>query len=247
MSSDHHRGAEFYETEAQHSAYLRHRHGRHSPNTVMEEPAFHDAIGDLQGFRVLDLGCGDGSTARMISEAGARSYVGVDGSATMIETAEQLHGSPQARFVCGDIEDPDSISGTFDLVISRMALHYVERLEVVIDRIRLAMPVGGRMIFSVVHPIITSDNGSAGGTRTTWTVDRYFDRGPRDRSWFGSTVRWYHRTTEDYVRIAADRGFRIESLSECEPRAELLAGEPAELARRRRVPLMLLLVARREV
>ncbi len=247
MSSDQHRGAEFYETEARRTAYLRHRHDPLSPNSVMEEPAFHDAIGELEGRSVLDLGCGDGSTAALIVAAGAQSYVGVDGSATMIDTAQALYGSAQARFVCGDIEDPDSIAGTFDLVISRMALHYVERLDVVIDRIRLAVPVGGRMVFSVVHPIITSDNGSGGGQRTTWTVDRYFDRGPRDRSWFGSTVRWYHRTTEDYVRIATDHGFRIETLSECEPRAERFEGEPAELARRRRVPLMLLLAARREV
>ncbi|MCP4958146.1 MAG: class I SAM-dependent methyltransferase [Actinomycetia bacterium] len=240
------RGGEFYEVDDVRRAYLRHRHdGLRSPNTVMEEPAFLDALGSVSGCRVLDLGCGDGSTANLILSGGATSYVGVDGSGGMVETARRTAGGDRVRFVHGDIEDVDVGAGEFDVVISRMAFHYIERLDVVVERVHRALSEGGRLVFSVVHPVITGHDTSGDGPRTSWMVDGYFDRGPRERSWFGSTVVWRHRTIEDYVRVVTRHGFRLDSLSECEPRAELLLGDADELARRRRVPLMLLVGATR--
>jgi SAM-dependent methyltransferase len=240
------RGGGFYEADGVREAYLRHRHdGAHSPNTVMEEPAFIGALGTVAGCRVLDLGCGDGSTAELILGRGAASYVGLDGSAGMIDEARRRVSDGRAMFVHGDIEDVEGRGGVFDVVISRMALHYVEGLDVVFDRVHRALNEGGRLVFSVVHPVITSHDNTGDGPRTSWLVDGYFDRGPRERAWFGSTVVWQHRTIEDYVRLITDQGFRLDALSECEPSAELLAADTDELARRRRVPLMLLVGATR--
>lgn len=240
------RGGEFYEADGVRDAYLRHRHdGVRSPNTVMEEPAFVDTLGSVAGCRVLDLGCGDGSTAGLILAKGAASYVGLDGSAGMIDIARRGSVDDRVSFVHGDIEEFDVGDGQFDVVISRMALHYVEQLETVFEGVHRALSEGGRLVFSVVHPVITSHDNVNDGPRTAWLVDDYFDRGPRERAWFGSTVRWQHRTIEDHVRLVTDHGFRLDSLSECEPRAELLAGDADELGRRRRVPLMLLVSATR--
>jgi len=235
-----------YEADGVRDAYLRHRHdGAHSPNTVMEEPAFIDALGSVAGCRVLDLGCGDGSTAELLLGRGAASYVGLDGSAGMIDEARRRMSDSRATFVHGDIEDLEVGVGEFDVVISRMALHYVKQLDVVFDRVHRALNEGGRLVFSVVHPVITSRDNTGDGPRTSWMVDGYFDRGPRERAWFGSTVVWQHRTIEDYVRLITDHGFRLDVLSECEPNVELLAANPDDLARRRRVPLMLLVGATR--
>ncbi len=246
MTSKEVRGSEFYDNGAVRASYLRHRHdGRRSPNRVMEEPAFLAAVGPLDGRRVLDLGCGDGSTARTLLAAGAASYVGVDGSAGMIEAAHTHHGISGARFIHRDIEDVEIDVGEFDLVVSRMALHYINRLEPVLETVHRALPVGGKLVFSVVHPVITSHDMSGDDPRTTWTVDNYFNRGPRERPWFGSTVTWYHRTIENYVRLVTELGFRLETVSECEPQPELLADYPDELARRRRVPLILVIAAGR--
>jgi hypothetical protein len=57
-------------------------------------------------------------------------------------------------------------------------------------------------------------------------------------------VTWYHRTVETHVRALHDAGFSLDALSECAPRPELLGDDAEELARRRRVPLMLLLAGR---
>ncbi len=46
-----------------------------------------DALGDLGGARVLDVGCGTGATTTQLIERGAAEVVGVDLSAPMITAA----------------------------------------------------------------------------------------------------------------------------------------------------------------
>ncbi len=55
---------------------------------------------------------------------------------------------------------------------------------------------------------------------------------------------WHHRTIEDYLQLLTATGFSLSTLRECPPRPErFMDGDDAELARRRRVPLFLLLAA----
>jgi ubiquinone/menaquinone biosynthesis C-methylase UbiE len=238
------RGGAFYDDDRTHAAYLAHRHsGTASPNTVMEEPGFLAALGPVAGLRVLDLGCGDGSFATHALDRGAISYLGIDGSKLMISTAERDHGSDRAKFAVGDIEDLVTEEGAVDVVTSRMALHYVEHLAPVLATVRRALVPGGRLVVSVVHPVITSHDEAATGPRTSWTVDNYFVPGPRVRTWFDTQVTWYHRTIEQYARALRAAGFTLTELSECEPDERLLIDDVHELARRRRVPLMLVLAA----
>jgi hypothetical protein len=108
-----------------------------------------------------------------------------------------------------------------------------------------ALTPGGQLLFTVAHPVITSFDAQEPGPRTNWTVDDYFEAGERRRSWFGSEVTWFHRTVEQYLTAVLAAGFAVESLSECEPDPSLLADAPEELERRRRVPVILLVSARR--
>ena len=186
-------GSEFYDVRSTRQRYLAHRHsGLASPNVVMEEPAFLAAIGSVAGSRVADLGCGDGSTARTILALGARSYLGLDGSAGMIETARKDHDRADARFTHEAIEDATFAAGEFDLVISRMALHYIEDLVPVFRMIQRALRPGGRFVFTVAHPVITSHDAGGDGPRTDWLVDHYFDRGPEPGR---GSARWSPGTT----------------------------------------------------
>lgn len=242
------RGSHFYDDLGVRELYLTHRHsGQLSPNVVMEEPAFLEAVGSIRGLRVVDLGCGDGSTGGVMLELGAASYLGIDGSEGMIAAALERDPVPGATFSRQHFEDLQLPDRSFGLVISRMALHYVGDLGPVFETVRRALHPGGRFVFSVTHPVITSHDSQTTGPRTSWTVDDYFVRGQRPRPWFGSTVTWHHRTIEDYVRLVLGHGFRLAGLSECEPSPSLLADNQDELQRRRRVPLMLLVSASSEV
>ena len=73
-----------------------------------------------------------------------------------------------------------------DLVVCRMALHYVSDLGAVLDKVHDWLRPGGRLVITVVHPVITSnDSGNANDEpRQHWIVDDYFTGGPRTRSWF---------------------------------------------------------------
>jgi 2-polyprenyl-3-methyl-5-hydroxy-6-metoxy-1,4-benzoquinol methylase len=101
--------------------YIAHRHsGVFSPNAVMEEPAFLSAVGEIVGLNIADLGCGDGATADLLMRLGAASYLGVDGSAGMIELARQQVSAVGVEFACQRIEDLQLPAESFDLVTSRM-------------------------------------------------------------------------------------------------------------------------------
>jgi hypothetical protein len=61
----------------------------------------------------------------------------------------------------------------------------------------------------------------------------------------GAPVVWHRRTIEAYVAALQDASFDLVALRECEPRRERFGGDEAELARRRRIPLFLLLAGTR--
>ncbi|WP_063781000.1 class I SAM-dependent DNA methyltransferase [Nonomuraea sp. SBT364] len=240
------RGGRFYDLPRISSRYLGHRHsGAAGPNHVMEEPAFLAELGSVDKLRVIDLGCGDATTGLQLLNAGCQSYLGVDSSASMVTASgESLRGTA-GRVVRMDMEDFSAPPGTCDLVVSRLALHYVEDVESVLAACRDCLSPGGRLIFSVIHPLLSAYDSQSDGTRTSWVVDDYFSRGARDRRWMGGNVVWFHRTVEDYVGALLRAGFSLDSLRECEPAEARFGGEAEEFARRRRVPLFLLLSATR--
>ncbi len=238
-------GESFYDAPGVHDRYTAHREdGRLSPNHVMEEPAVLAEVGDPAGLRVLDLGCGDGAFGRLLLEVGARSYLGVDSSRSMVEQAGRTLADTAGRVNLADIENFTVEAHSVDLVTARLSLHYVADLDRVLAACARALAPGGRLVVTVVHPVITSYDNRPDGPRTTWTVDDYFNPGPRLRAWMGSQVTWHHRTIENYFAAITRSGLTVTSLRECQPDAARFEGDADELARRRRVPLFLLLNAR---
>ena len=233
----------FYDDEPSLDAYLEHRHADvSSPNLVMEDPAFQTEVGDLSGLDILDLGCGDGTFAAQCVVDGCASFVGIDSASGMIDRARVT--APDARFSLASMEAVEIDANAHDLVVSRMALHYVADLASVLGQVRQGLRPSGRLVFSVIHPVLTAALEVTEGQRTSVSVDNYFERGDRNRSWFGSSVTWQHRTVEDYATAVLEAGFDLSALRECEPVEELFNGDAAELERRRRAPVFLLLSAR---
>ena len=238
------RGGAFYDAPGVLERYREARPpGVSDPNLVMEEPAVLDALGSVAGLRIVDLGCGDAGLGRRLLRDGCARYLGIDGSERMAEVArETLRGTP-GEVERGDIEDFAAPPGAFDVVVSRMALHYVEDVARVLSACHACLAPGGRVVFTVVHPVITSHDARASTEelRRDWVVDDYFAGGPRELDWLGARVVWHHRTVEAYVAALQDAGFDLVALRECAPRPERFAGDEAELARRRRIPMFLLL------
>ncbi|HEY4001800.1 MAG TPA: methyltransferase domain-containing protein, partial [Candidatus Xenobia bacterium] len=84
---------------------------------------FDDLLAQVErrpGMRVVDLGCGTGElTVELHQQLGAAATIGIDSSASMLTRAPQAAG---VRFEELDIAQ---VSGTWDLVFSNAALHWL--------------------------------------------------------------------------------------------------------------------------
>jgi SAM-dependent methyltransferase len=215
-----------------------------------EWPAFRAMLPDLRGKRVLDLGCGFGWHCRYARQHGARSVVGIDLSEKMLARAAAATDDPAIEYRRGAIEDIAFENGAFDVVISSLALHYVERFDLACRRIGDCLVPGGDLVLSVEHPIFTvraaqAWHRDAAGQLLHWPVDDYQHEGRRHTRWLADGVVKYHRTLATYVNTLVDTGFRLVRLVEPEPSAELQAARP-EMRDESRRPMFLLLAAVKE-
>lgn len=240
-------GPEFYDDDTVFSTYMSRRDGRKdSPNDLLEKPVIDELTGSLAKLRILDLGCGDARYGREALQQGCQSYLGIDGSKNMIALARKILAGTAGEAVRAAIETWEFPRQQFDLVVSRLALHYVEAIEPVFARVFEALVAGGRFVFSVEHPVITSsDKGwQTSGPRQEWIVDNYFETGSRRTLWMNGEVIKYHRTVEDYFMALRQAGFGVDAVRESRPKRELFT-DPATYERRKRIPLMLFFGARR--
>ena len=217
-----------------------------SPNETIEYPIFRELLGEVGDLDVLDLGCGAAEFGRELLDKGIRSYVGLEASAKMASLAEGRLKGLNAGVVRSTIEAYDFAPTSFGLVISQLVLHYVQDLLTTFEHIYRTLEPGGRFIFSVEHPVITSCSRSLESSerRTAWLVDDYFKTGERSHPWMGKEVVKYHRTVEDYFFALQEVGFTVETLRESRPRQENSV-DAQEYERRLRIPLFIFFVARK--
>ena len=102
-----------------------------------------DALGPVDGARVLDLGCGDGELAAAIASRGA-VVTGVDASASMIDAA-------RARGIDARVGDGQALGAlfgpeAFDAVFSNAALHWMPDAHAVLSGVRTVLRPGGRFV-----------------------------------------------------------------------------------------------------
>ena len=212
-----------------------------SPVAMMENPMFWRLAGDVSGARVLDLGCGDGRLGKELLDSGAVQYHGVDPSAPLLARAPAA--TDDLTFEQGTIERFDPRSASFELVVSRLALHYVADLAAAIGVMARALVPGGALVYTLEHPAITSHESELSrdqrGFRSRWVIDDYFASGRREIDWINGRVTKYHRPLEDHFRAVTENGLHVVSLEEGRPLEASFGGHRAEYERRARIPLFL--------
>lgn len=241
-------GPAFYDDDAIFETYIARRGRADNPNDTMEKPVILELVGDVSDQRILDLGCGDAAFGREALAKGCRSYLGIDGSRNMVRAAAQILAGTTGKVQHAAIEGWDYPAEAFDLVVSRLALHYIKEIDDVFRRVYRALTGRGRFIFSVEHPVLTScDRAWQGnGKRQDWLVDDYFATGQRITSWMGGRVVKYHRTVENYFEGLQQAGFLVESLREAEPQPEQFQNDKETYQRRKRIPLFLIMAGRKD-
>ncbi len=122
------------------------------PTTPETSYAF-EALGDLEGRRVLDLGCGYGETAAWLALQGA-DVEAIDISPRMVEVSRDLARregvGEKIRFHVSPGESLPFEAAAFDAVFGHDVLHHLD-LDRAGEEIRRVLRPGGRAVF--VEPL----------------------------------------------------------------------------------------------
>jgi SAM-dependent methyltransferase len=107
------------------------------------------SIGVQSGMKVLDLGCGDGTTAVPSAKIGAE-VLGVDISAPLVAAGNRRaeeHGLTNLKFQEGDASDLNELTDdTFDIAMSIFGAMFAPRpFDVAKEMVRVTKP-GGRVV-----------------------------------------------------------------------------------------------------
>ena len=187
-----------------------------------------NALGDVSGKHVVDIGCGEGRFSRLLAGRGAQ-VTGVDLTEPFIERARSLSVGNDT-YVIGDAEDLAGIeSDSFDFAASYIVLVDLLDYRRSIGAAYRVLKPGGRFVICNVHPMRTSvPYGwiNQGGRKLFYALDKYTDEGPREFNWWGRNFINIHRTLSSYVSAFLEAGFVLEGLEEPVPSGDQLAENP---------------------
>ncbi|UNK18652.1 methyltransferase domain-containing protein [Paenibacillus sp. N3/727] len=237
------RGSDHYDQEAFLESYLQRRSWSENANDTLEKPIIYEMMGDVRRKSILDLGCGTATYGSELLELGASQYTGLEGSINMVEHARKtLDSMSNGCVIHLALEDWKAPEAAYDLVVSRLVIHYVEDIDALFSHVYTSLKAGGSFVFSVEHPVMTSSYGlpKPAGQKQDWTIDNYFVAGGREQEWLGRTVKKFHRTVEDYFSALQRAGFVVEQIRESRPDERHFSNRET-YERRLRIPLFFMM------
>lgn len=124
---------------------------------IKDMPAYEYTLDRTRSYmkptdRVLELGCGTGSTGLLLAGAVAH-YYGTDISPEMIRIARDkatADAVDNITFTAATAEEGIAATGPVDVVLALNLLHLLRDAEDVFDRIHAALPPGGYFISKTV-------------------------------------------------------------------------------------------------
>ena len=209
-----------------------------------EWPSLKAMLNNVEGGRVVDLGCGYGWFCRAAREMGAAKVLGLDVSEKMLAKARSMTSDAGIDYERQDLETLTLPENAFELAYSSLTLHYIEALPALLAQVYRALTPGGSFVFSAEHPIYTAASNPGWHIdeqgHKSWPVDGYQREGKRVTNWFAEGVIKQHLTLGTYISLLINAGFVIRELTEWGPSAEQIAAVPA-LAEEAERPMLFLM------
>jgi len=206
--------------------------GDYARRFVLDPPMLERIAG--RGFtNALDVGCGEGRFCRIMQAHGLRT-VGVDPTPALIERARAL--DPRGEYRLESAESLDVEPGSFDLVVSYLALIDIPDLARAIAKMVEALRPGGSLLLANLTSFNTAGmpegwTKEADG-RERFCIDHYLEERAVWVGWRGIRVLNRHRPLGTYMALFLQNGLVLRHFSEPAPRG----GDPQKAERYRRVP-----------
>jgi ubiquinone/menaquinone biosynthesis C-methylase UbiE len=179
-------------------------------------------LGEIDGKKVIDLGCGGGQNAVALAKMGA-DVTALDLSTEQINQAQMLAAEYKVsiRFRQSDISSLSFLENEgFDIAISACSISFLERIDLVFQEVHRILKPDGRFILSDMNPLQylldeTEDGVVFNNTfrqrslpiNWSWEFNE-LNRAPR--------FRHYVRMISDYINSLIDSGLTIKKILEPE-------------------------------
>ena len=189
------------------------------------DPALDKLLGNLEGCRVLDVGCGEGRYCRVLHEKGA-IVTGLDPVEEFITTAKSLH--PDGSYSQGFAEFLPYLSSSYDLVLSYLSLVDILDYKAAIAEMARVMKPTGRIIVVSLSNLASCTTGwvkNSEGKRLYRTVDRYMEEFTLNLEWSGISIENFHRPLSAVLGAFFKQGLVLTDFQEPLPEPPTLCDE----------------------
>jgi ubiquinone/menaquinone biosynthesis C-methylase UbiE len=170
-------------------------------------------LGDLDGKRAIELGCGGAQFGIAVSKRGA-DVTGIDVSEEQLSYARTLAAEhdQDVELIHGSVTDMPMIADeSYDLAFSAFAFQWVEDLEACFEEAYRVLRPGGKLVYSVDHPYYKIFEPESHELAAS-----YFGETPR-RTYseeFEAEMVIYRRRVSETVQLLTNVGFAIEAIRE---------------------------------
>jgi len=150
----------------------------------------------------------------------------------MLRIARLENSAPNVEFLNIPIEDIACLDEKYDLIVSSLALHYVQDFASVCKNVRNLLNEKGIFVFSQENPLNTcftkGDRWTCDGQgkKIYANISNYSVDGKRCSKWFVDEVIKYHRTFSSIVNTLVGSGFIIQKVLEPYPSEEIIKKYP---------------------
>lgn len=182
-------------------------------------------IQNLNGKKVLELGCGSGHTLSYLWEnKNASELWGLDFSEEQIRFAQKFleeKNVPAKLLLSSMDENPGISEDYFDLIVSIYSLGWTPDLSKTLALVHSYLKPEGVFIFSWEHPIYRSLSYEANIEKYVFE-NSYLNEGPAHHpSWKGVEIVINHRKLSTYLNAIVQSGLVIEQIIESDPHVAL--------------------------
>lgn len=163
------------------------------PSRKFTNKAILEMVSELDGKKMVDIGCGEGWLTREMQKMG-RKATGLDATKSFIEQARRLGNQTFEVFTFEEIIDGKPMpNAPFDAAVFNFCLYLKDGLTELLSNTLKQLAPNGTLVIQTLHPFFLLQYGLP--YKSQWLSDSWKGL-PGD---FTDGHSWYARTMEDWV------------------------------------------------